>query len=496
MPNKTSPFPEKGLPNKMKKFLEGSALADSLRSFRRNDIMTEQNADLYSEDLKKSSSHLNAYAENPPVAETASEVVTPFMQENVNDNMSRTNVLWVIDHVCYDGSLHGGGRLYWNVLPHFDANRFQIIACMLRASDEIREIFAKSPVPVTILDKGKFDPTTLWTLLRLIKEHRIDVVHLHCYGASTFGRLAGLMSGVPTIIHDYDTEIYFPYPWYLGLADRALAPITRSAIAASPMVRHFQEKRRRINNERISLMLHAIPAEKYAAIPQEKVLRTRERLNIDSSMKIVGTVTKLGPQRGNKIFLQAAARVLTSLPNARFLMLYKPTYFHRLPNQRYVPVSASDMEIGIAKLETLARELGVEKNVQFIEWSENSDELISVCDVIVAPFLSERFSSVHILEAMAMGKPVIATALGEQREIVENGINGYLVAPQDVQELAERMLGILAQPDELDRLGRRAREKAEQYSVESYVQKLQSLYRALAANGSSKVNDDNIESVR
>jgi glycosyltransferase involved in cell wall biosynthesis len=472
----------------MKRFLTASALADSLRYFQRNGIMTEHKPDLYSEDLKNTNGYTDAYPESPQIVETALEVVNPLVQKNGNNNFSRTNVLWVIDHVCYDGSLHGGGRLYWNVLPCFDANRFQIIACMLRASDEIREIFTKSPVPVTILDKGKFDPMTLWTLLRLIKKHRIDVVHLHCYGASTFGRLAAVMTGVPTIIHDYDTEVYFPYPWYLGLADRALAPMTGRAIAASPMVRDFLQTKRRIDHERISLMLHAIPAEKYATIPQEKVLRIREQLKADSNMKIVGTVTKLGPQRGNEIFLQAAARVLTSLPNARFLLLYKPTYFHRLPNQRYVPVSPSDMEIGITKLETFARELGVEKNVQFIEWSEDSDELISVCDLIVAPFLSERFSSVHMLEAMAMGKPVIATALGEQREIVEDGISGYLVAPGNAQELAERVTRLLAQPDELDRLGRRAREKAEHYSVDSYVQKLQSLYCYLASNTSTKTD--------
>src|SRR4030095_1427770 len=104
-------------------------------------------------------------------------------------------------------------------------------------------------------------------------------------------------------------------------------------------------------------------------MPQEKVRRLREQLSLDSNMKIVATVTKLGPQRGNEIFLQAAGRVLKSLPNVRFLMLYKPTYFHRLPNQRYVPAPLSEKEIGITKLETLARALGVGKNAQVSEWS-------------------------------------------------------------------------------------------------------------------------------
>lgn len=107
----------------------------------------------------------------------------------------------MIDHVCYDGSLHGGGRLYWNVVPRFDPKRFRIIPCMLRASDVIRELFASSPVSVRILDKRKFDPTTLRTFLRLIRAENIHVMHRHCYGASTFGRVARLITDVPSIIH-------------------------------------------------------------------------------------------------------------------------------------------------------------------------------------------------------------------------------------------------------------------------------------------------------
>ena len=74
--------------------------------------------------------------------------------------MSRpVNVLWVIDHVCYDGSLHGGGRLFWNVLPCFDPDRVRVIPYLLRATETIRKLFEDSPVPVRILDKAKFDPT-------------------------------------------------------------------------------------------------------------------------------------------------------------------------------------------------------------------------------------------------------------------------------------------------------------------------------------------------
>ncbi len=399
--------------------------------------------------------------------------------------MSPINVLWVIDHVCYDGSLHGGGRLYWNVLPRFDSDRFRVVPCMLRASDTIRGVFANSPAPVRILDKRKFDPTTLRTFLRLIREENIHVMHLHCYGASTFGRLANLITGVPAIIHDYDTEVYFPYPWYLRIADRLLAPATASAIAASPMVRDFLMRKRKIGRERIRTMFHAVPSEKYAPVSRERVQTIKGLLGVNGRTRIVGTVTKLGPQRGNEYVLSAAAAALKVFPDLLFLIVYKPTYFHRLPNQRYVPVSSSDIQGKAMELECLAETLGIRKNVRFIEVPENADEWISACDLIVAPFLSDRFSSVNLLEAMAMGKPVISTDIGEQREIIQNGIDGFLVSPGDVKVLAERILEILTKPEALDQMSCRARAKAEQYSADAYVQNLERLYAELATSARS-----------
>jgi glycosyltransferase involved in cell wall biosynthesis len=399
--------------------------------------------------------------------------------------MSPINVLWVIDHVCYDGSLHGGGRLYWNVVPRFDSNRFRIVPCMLRASDTVREVFANSPVPVKILDKGKFAPTTLWSFVRLIREENIHVMHLHCYGASTFGRLASLITGVPAIIHDYDTEVYFPYPWYLRVADRLLAPATASAIAASPMVRDFLMRKRKIGRERIRTMFHAVPSEKYAPVSRERVQAIKGLLGVKGRTRIVGTVTKLGPQRGNEYLLTVAAAALKVVPDLLFLIVYKPTYFHRLPNQGYVPVSGADIHANQMNLEGLAETLGIRNKIWFIEWPENVDEWISACDLIVAPFLSDRFSSVNLLEAMAMAKPVISTDVGEQREIIQNGIDGFLVSPGDVKGLAESILQILTKPEALDQMGVRARAKAEQYSAEAYVENLQRLYIDLAASGRS-----------
>ncbi len=392
--------------------------------------------------------------------------------------MKRLNVLWVIDHVCYDGSLHGGGRLYWNVLPQFDPELVRVTPCLLRATPIIRDVFAKSPTPVRILDKGKFDPTTLGALLRDQDENIHDASAL--LWRSTFGRLAGHLTGVPTLIHDYDTEVYFPYPTCLRFADRLLAPGTKQAIAASPMVREFLIRKRNIADNRIRTMLHAIPMAKFDPLPDDCARQVRSQLRVDSGAPLIGTITKLGPQRGNESLLQAARIVLENCRDARFVVIYQPTYFHRLPSLDYVPITASERESQIADLQRLAATLGVADAVRFVEWPDSVDAFIAACDLMVAPFQSARFSSVHLLEAMARGKPLIATDVGEQREFLRHGINGYLVPPGDAPALASRIVETLTQPGDLERLGRAARAAAKAYSVAAYAQTLETIYRDLA----------------
>ena len=395
------------------------------------------------------------------------------------------NVLWMIDHVCYDGSLHGGGRLFWNILSQFDPAKVRVVPCILRANETLRSLFKDAPIPVRILDKGKFDPTTLTAVLDIIKEENIDVMHLHCYASSTFGRLAGLLTGVPTIIHDYDTEVYFPYPSYLKLADWLLAPMTQGAVAASPMVKHFLMHKRKIDERKIRMMFHAVPDEKFQTAKDDSTakhdsLRVKARLGIKEQTRVMGTVTKLGPQRGNELLIEAFSKVAIARPNSALVLLYKLTRFHRLPSKKYVEVAQSDLDNAVDRLRSLAQKLGVADKVHLVEWPDDIDSWADTFDVFVAPFLSDRFSSVYLIEAMAKQQPVVATNLGEAKEIVQNGKNGYLVPPGDAQALADAVLAIMQSDESLAAFSAQARRDATKYSVSAYVRSLQNWYTELA----------------
>ena len=133
----------------------------------------------------------------------------------------KLNVLQVCDHLGWEGSrMHGVKRLFAWMIPRFDAERYNVSLVSLRKKDLSEETLESLGVDITYLHKSKFDPSTLPALLEVIDRKKIDLLHLHGYGATTFGRIAGAMRRLPTILHEHanltDT------PWYQKVADRLL----------------------------------------------------------------------------------------------------------------------------------------------------------------------------------------------------------------------------------------------------------------------------------
>ncbi len=389
------------------------------------------------------------------------------------------NVLWLIDHVCWDGSLHGGGRLFYNLLPEFDPQRVRVFPYFLRASDEVRRVFADAPVPVTVLDKARYDPTALFTLASICRRHSIDVMHLFCYASSTFGRMVGTALRIPTVIHDFDTQIYFSYPLYLKVADGLLAAGTGAAIAASPMCRTYMREVRRVPAGRIELMPHAVPEEKFLPIGTRE--EARQALGWESDTVVFCAVTKLGPDRGNEILLRAFARVVAARPEARLVIVYKPTYYHRVPESYAAIPWIHDTAYMRAEIQKLADELDLGSRVQFVESLDHPEPYVVASDITVVPFEEERFSSVHLLESCARGRPAIATDLGEQREVIRHERSGLLVPPRDEAALADAMLRLMDDPALRTRLGEGAAARAQEFRVKAVAGRLADLYADLVA---------------
>src|SRR4026207_1281252 len=228
------------------------------------------------------------------------------------------NILQVCDHLGWEGSrMHGVKRLFAWMIPRFDRTRFNVSLVSLRKRDLSEETLDALGIDIEYLHRSKFDPATLTALLKIIDRKQIDILHLHGYGATTFGRLAGAMRGLPTILHEHanltDT------PWFQKVADTALEPSTDIAIAVSQSTAGWLIDARRIPPAKVKVVYLGVPLEEFSrARSQDDIQAARAELDIARDEVAIGTVTRLHESKGNSYLVEAARRVLNDRPNARF----------------------------------------------------------------------------------------------------------------------------------------------------------------------------------
>src|SRR5438552_2284356 len=174
--------------------------------------------------------------------------------------------------------MHGVKRLFSWMIPRFDRDRFRVSVVSLRRKDLSEETLDALGIDITYLERSKFDPLTLPAMLRLVDEKRADILHLHGYGATTFGRLAGALRRVPTIVHEHanltDT------PWFQKIADRVLEPFTDIAIAVSQSTAEFVIHARQIPESKVKVV--------YLGVPLEEFSRERSASEIAAARQALG----------------------------------------------------------------------------------------------------------------------------------------------------------------------------------------------------------------
>src|SRR4029077_3171788 len=153
-------------------------------------------------------------------------------------------------------------------------------------------------IDIAYLHKSKFDPATLTALLKIIDRKQVDVLHLHGYGATTFGRLAAAIRGIPAILHEHanltDT------PWFQKVADRILEPYTDIAIAVSKSTAEFVIHARLVRPEKVKVVYLGAPLDEFSRARGERERSAlRSQLGIAADEVAVGTVTRLHESKGN-----------------------------------------------------------------------------------------------------------------------------------------------------------------------------------------------------
>ena len=258
---------------------------------------------------------------------------------------------------------HGVSRLFTWWFPRFDPARFEPRLICIRPEDESSAHLRRHGLDPICLGHGRFNPQVLTDLLRLIRRERPAILHAHGFATSNFGRMAGTIAGVPTIVHEH--AVFPSIPWYQLPADRFLSSRTDLGIAVSDSTKEFMVERRFIPRERIRVVFSGAPLEVFKPLPAERVMEERARLGLRPDEKVVGTVGRLDAQKGITYFLQAAVEVVGRRRDVRFLI-------------------AGDGHL-LDQYRDEARALGIADRILFAGFCDDVPALQSVLDVQVFP---------------------------------------------------------------------------------------------------------------
>jgi glycosyltransferase involved in cell wall biosynthesis len=217
---------------------------------------------------------------------------------------SPLHVLWLVDHLGFNGKIHGAGMFYLNVIPAFNEKKFDLTLCVIRKKDNLHKYVEERGIKkIYYLGKGKFNPFTLFDLLKIVKREKIDIMHLHGYGADNFGRLLRVFVNIPTIVHTHDPFVY--YPWFQKMIDTVLAGCNDATLAVSNSVKQATASKRKIPLKKIEVLHTCTPLDHFRPPTQEEVNSTKKMLGISHDFKVIGAIGRLFEQKGNEYLIRA-----------------------------------------------------------------------------------------------------------------------------------------------------------------------------------------------
>jgi len=292
---------------------------------------------------------------------------------------------------------------------------------------------------------------------RIIKRIRPDIVHTHGWGSgSLYGIIGAKLAGVPVVINGEHGILYSDRKLRV-IAQKVLSSLTDCIIPVSNDLKKDLVCDLGLNPKKIFPIINGVDTVKFCPDYLKSVTK-RKSLNIDSDNFVVGSVGRLVDVKDYESLIYSASLVVKDYPVIKFILVGD----------------------GILrkKLEVLVCSLNLNKNFIFLGQRDDIPELLNILDVFVLSSIDEGLSNV-ILEAMACGKPIIATAVGGNIELIEHKRNGILVPIRDSHKIAEEIINLFKNKEMVVSMGRDARRSAvERFSMHRMVRNYEVLYHA------------------
>lgn len=281
---------------------------------------------------------------------------------------------------------------------------------------------------------GKYDLRVLPKLISHIRRNRFDAVVTVGAGDKMFwGRLAARLAKVPVICSALHST---GWPDGVGKMNRLLTSMTDAFIAVAKPHGEFLVNFEGFPANKVVVIPNGIDTARFQPDESQR-LAVREELGIDPHAPLVGIVAALRPEKNHELFVQAAKRVVASVPSAHFAIIGEG------PER--------------ARIEKLIHALNLQKHISMLGNRSDTHRLLAAMNAFALTSHNEA-SPVSILEALACCVPVVATRVGSVAESVYDQWNGFTVEPGDVDDVAIKLTHLIRYPETAETMGRNGRE--------------------------------------
>jgi len=373
----------------------------------------------------------------------------------------KVKILFVIDGMEFGG----GERVFTQIINGLPLDQYESFLAS-GPQDSFYQAISQTPVQRYPVDfSNRFNPAIMFRLIKIIKDHKIDIVHGQGARAEFFARLAsglfcrsGYVSTIAMPVEGYDVG---PMKMLLYKAfDRFSERFVDRFLVVSSVLAQTMIQGHGIPREKVVKIYNGIETDYYKPHDQEEGRRrVRQEYSVNDSEVLIGSLGRLVWQKGFEYFIHAMPILIRDLPEAKFLIVGEGPLRQELEGQ--------------------TRSLGIQDRLVFTGHRNDIRDMMAAMDIIVIPSLLEGFPMIT-LEAMAMEKPIVTTSIDGIMEQIRDGREGLLIAPKSPPALAQAVKRLVDNPDYARSLGINARAKVvRDFSVHKMIAETIKVYETL-----------------
>jgi glycosyltransferase involved in cell wall biosynthesis len=377
------------------------------------------------------------------------------------------------------GRIDGAEVVLYNLVTNMDKDRFEplvvcgsegnlveklrsenIQVCVLKMKETSKLTFSICGVkifnPISAVVNAIYGIIYGLQFYLFLRKNTVDIVYTNTLLSNLFGSIPAKLTGKKLIWHEHNIQPPGFRRKFINVMARlfpdriiAISNAVRSIYSSIP------------DGPKIKIINNGIDLTKFHTTKHEQGLR--DELNIPSDFQVVAITAVLRPWKGQKYFLLAAKEILRNYKKVKFLIVGDEVF---------------SKDSGYKdSLKNLTSELGIERDVIFTGFRTDIPRILSEIDILVSTSILPEPFSLIILEAMASGKPVVATRTGGVPEVVEDKLTAILVDPENSEQLSTAILRLLEDTEAAQEMGRAGRKRAEElFSIQRFIGDVEKVY--------------------